>query len=172
MLCAKEITVLGHHCTMEGRLPDGSRVAKIVNWGSCKDLTDVHAFLGTIGICRLFIKNFSHCTHHLVKLTRKAAPWELGQDQISAVEDLKQALLLSPALDQLIMPLQLLLSFQLTLHRLQLVLYYLNATWMIPNIDTMHNLVPSPLMTERPSSLNQNSSSMVSTVLCNLSSFI
>ena len=97
-LCTKEITVLGHHCTMEGWLPDKSRVAKIVNWGPCKDLTDVHAFLGTIGICRLFIKNFSHCAHHLVKLTRKAAPWEFGQDQISAMEDLKQALLSSPVL--------------------------------------------------------------------------
>ena len=78
-LCAKEITVLGHHCTMEGQLPNKSRVAKIVNWGPCKNLTDVCAFLGTIGVCRLFIKNFSHCTHHLVKLTRKAAPCEFGQ---------------------------------------------------------------------------------------------
>ena len=97
-LCAKEITVLGHCCTMEGWLPDESRVAKIVNWGPCKDLTDVCAFLGAIGICRLFIKNFSHYAHHLVKLTRKAAPWEFGQDQISAMENLKQALLFSPVL--------------------------------------------------------------------------
>jgi hypothetical protein len=97
-LCAPEITVLGHQCTIEERLPDQSRVAKIVNWGPCKDLTNVRAFLGTIGICRLFIKNFSHCAHQLVKLTRKGAPWEFGQDQISAIEDLKQALLTSTAL--------------------------------------------------------------------------
>ena len=79
-LCTKEITVLGHHCIMEGQLPDESKVEKIVNWGPCKDLKDVGAFLGTICICRLFIKNFSHRAHHLVKLTRKAAPWEFGQD--------------------------------------------------------------------------------------------
>ena len=97
-LCTKEITVPGHCCTMEERLPDESRVTKIANWRPCKDLMDVHAFLGTIGICRLFIKNFSHHAHHLVKLTRKAAPWEFGQDQISAMEDLKKALLSPPAL--------------------------------------------------------------------------
>ena len=73
-LCMPEITVLGHCCTIKGRLPDESQVEKIVNWGPCKDLTDMCAFLGTIRVCRLFIKNFSHCTHHLVKLMRKDAP--------------------------------------------------------------------------------------------------
>jgi Integrase zinc binding domain/RNase H-like domain found in reverse transcriptase len=97
-LCAPEITVLGHRCTAEGRLPDPSRVAKIVNWGPCKDLTDVRAFVGTIGVCRLFIKNFAHRAHHLVKLTRKGAPWEFGPEQLSAMDDLKRALLESPSL--------------------------------------------------------------------------
>ena len=40
ILCAAEITVLGHRCTIDGRLPDQSRVQKIVNWGPCKDLID------------------------------------------------------------------------------------------------------------------------------------
>jgi hypothetical protein len=97
-LCAPEITVLGHQCTIEGQLPNQSRVAKIVNWGPCKDLTDVCAFLGTIGICRLFIRNFSHHTHQSVKFTQKGAPWKFNQDQILAIEDLKQALLTFPAL--------------------------------------------------------------------------
>src|SRR5271156_331349 len=97
-LCAEEITVLGHRCTREGRLPDKSRLAKIINWGPCKDLTDVRAFVGTIGVCRLFIKNFAHRAHHLVKLTRKGAEWEFGPQQQAAMDDLKQALLSSPAL--------------------------------------------------------------------------
>src|SRR5277367_5553994 len=98
ILCAPEITVLGHKCTAQGRLPDQSRVAKIVNWGPCKDLTDVRAFVGTIGVCRLFIKNFAHRAHHLVKLTRKGAEWEFGQQQMDAMADLKEALINSPAL--------------------------------------------------------------------------
>jgi len=97
-LCAPEITVLGHRCTFEGRLPEQGRVTTIVNWGPCQDLSDVRAFLGTVGVCRLFIKNFAHRAHHLVKLTRKGAVWEWGQDQLDAMNDLKDALLKSPAL--------------------------------------------------------------------------
>jgi hypothetical protein len=97
-LCAAKITVLGHRCTFNGRLPDDSRVAKIINWGPCKDFSDVRAFLGTIGVCRLFIPNFTYRGHHLVKLNRKEAEWEFGPDQLNAMDDLRKALLASPAL--------------------------------------------------------------------------
>jgi hypothetical protein len=97
-LCASEITVVGHRCTYEGRLPDESRVEKIVNWGPCKDLSDVRAFLGTMGLVRIFIRNFAHRAHHLVVLTRKDYPFIFGPQQLAAQEDLKQALLDSPAL--------------------------------------------------------------------------
>jgi integrase-like protein/reverse transcriptase-like protein len=98
VICAEEIGVVGHRCTFEGRLPDDSRVSKIVNWGPCKDLTDVRAFLGTLGLCRMFIKNFAHRAHQLVKLTRKGTEWEFGQSQLDAMDDLKDALLKSKAL--------------------------------------------------------------------------
>jgi hypothetical protein len=98
IICAPEITVLGHRCTFEGRLPDQSRVAVISNWSDCKDLSDVRSFLGTIGVCRIFIRNFAHRAHHLVKLTRKQYPFEWGPEQKAAQQDLKIALLTSPAL--------------------------------------------------------------------------
>jgi len=100
VLCACEIMVLGHRCTPEGRLPDPTRVDKISNWGTLKDLTDVRAFVGTIlvGVCRMFIRHFAHRAHHLVKLTRKDMPFEYGPDQVAAQEDLRQALLDSLAL--------------------------------------------------------------------------
>ena len=97
-LCVAEIMLLGQRCTINGRLPDVTRVEKIINWGPCKDLTDVRAFLGTIGVCRMFIKNFAHRAHHLVKLTRKGTDWEFGKEQIEAMDDLKDALIKSSAL--------------------------------------------------------------------------
>ena len=97
-LCAPEITVLGHRCTIDGRLPEESRVAKVVNWGPCIDLTDVRAFIGTIGVCRMFIRNFAHRAHHLIKLTRKGTIWEFGPRQNEAMADLKDALVHSEAL--------------------------------------------------------------------------
>src|SRR6201996_9039153 len=98
LLCAEEIIAVGHRCTPQGRLPDTSRVDKIANWGPCKTFSDVHAFLGTVGVCRIFIQNFSQRANPLVQLTRKDAPFEFGPAQIAAQEDLKQALLESPAL--------------------------------------------------------------------------
>ena len=98
IICDREIMVVGHRCTPEGRLPDESRVAVIKNWGPCKDLSEVRAFLGTVGVARIFIRNFAHRAHPLVHLTRKGVPFEFGEAQIKAQEDLKQALLESPAL--------------------------------------------------------------------------
>lgn len=98
VLCAPEITVIGHRCTPEGRLPDTKSVEAIVNWGPCKDLSEVRAFLGTIGVARIFIKNFAKKAHPLVKLTRKDVPFEFGAEQLQAMAELKKSLLDSPAL--------------------------------------------------------------------------
>jgi hypothetical protein len=70
----------------------------ILHWqdsqlGLCKDLTDVWAFVRTIGVCRLFIWNFAHWAHHIVKLTHKGAQWKFNLLQEAAMDNLKQALL-------------------------------------------------------------------------------
>jgi hypothetical protein len=98
VLCAEEITVVGHRCTPRGHLPDPSCVNKIVKWGPCRDLSEVHTFLGTIGVCRIFIASFTKCTNALVHLTCKDVPFEFGPAQVAAQADLKEALLNSPAL--------------------------------------------------------------------------
>ena len=97
-LCTPEFMVLGHRCTINRQLLDPTCISKISNWRTCKDLTDIWAFLGTIGVCWLFIQNFAHQAHHLINLTCKSAEWEFGPLQLAAMDALKQALLLSPAL--------------------------------------------------------------------------
>ena len=61
----------------------------------------MHSFLGTVGVVRIFIRNFSHRVHHLVKLTRKDIPWEWGEEQERAMEDLWEAVIKLPALKPL-----------------------------------------------------------------------
>jgi hypothetical protein len=97
-LCVPRFMVIGHCCTYEGRGADDSKVAAIRDWGPCNTLSEVRAFLGTVGVLRMFIRSFAHRAHHLVKLTRKGAPFKFGLDQITAQEDLKEALLAAPAL--------------------------------------------------------------------------
>jgi hypothetical protein len=46
----------------------------------------------------MFIRNFAHRAHFLVILTRKDYPFIFGPEQITSQEDLKQALIESPAL--------------------------------------------------------------------------
>jgi hypothetical protein len=65
---------------------------------TCQSLSEVRAFLGTVGVVWIFIKNFSLRTHPLIKLTWKDEPFIFGPEQIHVQEDLKTALLESPAL--------------------------------------------------------------------------
>jgi len=98
ILCSPKVTVLGHCCTIEGRLPCVKRVSVIANWGPCSNITDVRSFLGTIGVCHIFIRNFAHRAHPISKLLQHNQPFEWGPLQVAAQEELKTALLNSPAL--------------------------------------------------------------------------
>jgi hypothetical protein len=51
-----------------------------------------------VEVVQIFIKNFSLCAHPLIKLTQKDEPFIFGPEQIQVQEDLKTALLDSPAL--------------------------------------------------------------------------
>jgi hypothetical protein len=41
VLCAEEITVVGHRCTIDGRMPEVDRVGVISRWPPCQNVTDV-----------------------------------------------------------------------------------------------------------------------------------
>ena len=98
VLCTEEIITVRHCCMLLGQLPYQTCIDKIVNWGPCKDLSEVCAFLSTVGVCCIFIPNFVRHANMLVNLTQKGIPFEFGPTQIEAQVDLKQALLNSPAL--------------------------------------------------------------------------
>ena len=88
LLCVNKFWVVGHCCTGEGCIVDDSRITAIKDWKVCLNKSNVHSFLGTVGVVRIFIRNFSHRAHHLVKLTRKGIPCEWGEEQEKAMEDL------------------------------------------------------------------------------------
>jgi RNase H-like domain found in reverse transcriptase len=51
-----------------------------------------------VGLVRIFIRNYAHRIYAINKLTKKDKPFEWGQAQQSAQNDIKQAVLESPAL--------------------------------------------------------------------------
>jgi hypothetical protein len=91
-LCAEEITVVGHRCTMDGRMPAADKVGVIERWGPCKNITDVRTFLGTIGVCRVFIRDFAKLAGPLNHLLRKDVPFIWGPEQDQSMAELKIAL--------------------------------------------------------------------------------
>ncbi len=68
-IAVPEVIILGHKCNYKGQIPDESKTAKIKTWPACKNITDVHAFLGTAGTMHIRIKNYSATAWPLVDLT-------------------------------------------------------------------------------------------------------
>jgi hypothetical protein len=87
--CMPTAVIVGHQCTYNGHLPDTARIQKIVDWPLCKSVTEVRGFLGTLGMIRIFIKNFAAISRPLVNLTKKGAEFEFGKEEEEAMAELK-----------------------------------------------------------------------------------
>ncbi|KNZ77651.1 hypothetical protein J132_04686 [Termitomyces sp. J132] len=92
VLYALTFKILGHVCTPSSQIPDESCLALLKCWGPCKLLSEVRAFLGTVGVLRIFVKNFAYHANNLTKLTRVGIPFKFGPDQINAQQGLVKAL--------------------------------------------------------------------------------
>jgi hypothetical protein len=97
-LCCSEVLIIGHLCCYEGQKPNHHYMAKIRTWGACEELSDAHAFLGTAGLLRIFIKDYAKKAWPLMKLTRANELFRWQEEQIQAQEQLRQDILNSPAL--------------------------------------------------------------------------
>ena len=98
VVCTPEIVVVGHRCTYEGRIPEKDKFKSIMNWGPCKDVTGIRAFFGTVGTCRMFIKDFAKISRPLNDLLKSNVLFEWGPAQEKSMQDLKDALINCPAI--------------------------------------------------------------------------
>ncbi|KNZ82103.1 hypothetical protein J132_08286 [Termitomyces sp. J132] len=69
VLCTPTFKLIGHIYTPSSHVPDKGCLALLKCWSPCKSLFEVHAFLGTVGVLRIFVKNFTYHAHNLTKLT-------------------------------------------------------------------------------------------------------
>lgn len=97
-LCVLDYMVVGNRCTPEGRKVELTRIDKVLSWRACRDVSDVKAFLGTVGVARNFIRDFAKTAHWLTHLTRKDIPWSWDGRHDEAMDKLKVAVATSPAL--------------------------------------------------------------------------
>jgi len=86
-------------CTPEGRLPDESKVTKILNWPlPRKYIRRVRGFLGLCGTVRIWIEGYSRMNRKLTELYKKDTEFEWTPERIDAFESLKKAVASVPAL--------------------------------------------------------------------------
>jgi len=101
ILAAPTATIVGHKCTFEGHVPEESKVQKICDWPEPTNHTQVRGFLGTCGVLRIFIRDFSCIARPLIDLMKKDTPFVFGAEQCEAMQILKDTVLSSPALKHL-----------------------------------------------------------------------
>jgi hypothetical protein len=93
-----EVLIIGQLCTREGRIPDTSKIDKILKWPLPRAVKEVRGFLGLCGTMRIWIENYSQRARPLVKLTRKDAPLEWLDEQQESFDDLKACITQAPIL--------------------------------------------------------------------------
>ena len=97
-IAVPEVVILGHKCNYEGRVPDDSKIARLCDWPSCKNISNVCGFLGLAGYMRIRIKNYSSIARPLVNLTRKGETFVWEAQHANAMQHLKDAIINSSAL--------------------------------------------------------------------------
>jgi hypothetical protein len=78
ILCAAEITVVGHRCMYDGKLPETDRAGVIEQWPPCTNVSEVRMFLGTTGVCRNFIKDYAKSAGPLNELLKNDTLYLFG----------------------------------------------------------------------------------------------
>jgi len=96
--CRKTANILGYICGSGGRLPDQTKVDKILSWERCHNVKDVRTFLGMVNVYRAWIARYSDFAGPLWKLLRKNQPFEWKDEQRSGFQSLQKALTSPPLL--------------------------------------------------------------------------
>jgi hypothetical protein len=98
VLAVPEAVIVGHKCTYEGRLPDDSKVSKVLKWPRPKNTTEIRGFLGLCACVRMFIKDYAKISRPLNDLLCKDVEWNWTDRQESAMERLKTLVTEAPCL--------------------------------------------------------------------------
>ena len=89
---------LGFDITDEGIKTSPGKVQTIVDWPQPENVKDVRSFLGLASYYRRFVRGFSAIAKPLSDLTKERLPWQWGEAQERAFQQLKVALMTAPIL--------------------------------------------------------------------------
>ncbi len=92
------IDFLGHVISSAGIATDALKIDKIVNCRAPTTVKEIQSFLGLSGYYRSFVKGYSKIAYPIIQLLNADVEFEWGEDQQTAFETLKNALVSSPIL--------------------------------------------------------------------------
>ena len=92
----RRVKYLGMIVDGDGVHPDPAKMALVSQLQPPRDVVGVRRFLGTIGYFRQFIECFANRAEPLTCLLRRGVPWNWGQEQQNAFEDLRGTLMREP----------------------------------------------------------------------------
>src|SRR6185312_15738015 len=92
------VEFLGHIIGADGLRMQQEKLDSIAAWPAPTCLDDLRSFLGTAGYYRRFIRDFSRIALPLNHLTKKDTPYQWGEAQQRAFDELKAAMLSKPVL--------------------------------------------------------------------------
>ena len=89
---AKNVDIVGHKITQEGRYPSDKGVKAILNLPHPRNVTEVKMFLGKCGFFREYIRNMSARTFNLCNLLIKETPFFWTEIHEKEFLDMKNAI--------------------------------------------------------------------------------
>lgn len=99
VLATPMLTIVGTVVSKDGWHLERGLVSRIVKWPVPEDVTDVRSFLGTAGVGRRWIRNFSLIAKPLTMLTRGSdKEFYFSEDESSAMESIKELVTTAPVL--------------------------------------------------------------------------
>jgi transposase InsO family protein len=97
-ICRPEVLIIGQRCNALGRVPDTSKIDKILKWPPLTNAKDVRSFLGLAGTMRIWIANYSKLVKPLSRLYHQGVEFEWGPKQTEAFNEIKKQITSAPVL--------------------------------------------------------------------------
>jgi hypothetical protein len=97
----ENLKIVGFVCGPEGRMPEATKVLKILEWPPCQGLEEARAFIGICVYFRLWVKDFAAIAAPIYVLFKKGQVFRWEPEQQEAMDQLKLCLTNPPAIQPL-----------------------------------------------------------------------
>ena len=98
IFCTDKVVFLDFVVSAHGVEVDEEKIKAVHEWRPPQNVSQVRSFLGLVGFYRRFVEDFSSIEASINELTKKDVPFQWGEAQEKAFEELKMKLTSAPLL--------------------------------------------------------------------------